>query len=69
MTADVKLIDEVIDVWRPVEAEHITGETYRIAIQPYDPETESWEFILGDQVVCELISTKNGGLFAATRRA
>jgi len=36
----VALIDESVDVWRPVRAKHIGGNVYRIVEQPYDREIE-----------------------------
>jgi hypothetical protein len=63
----VKLIDEVVDVWRPVEAEPLDGETYRICDQPYDRATEAWEFEPGDVVVAELIESSDGPILAARR--
>jgi hypothetical protein len=63
----VKLTDEVVDVWRPVEAECLHGDFYKIADQPYDRETEAWEFEPGDVVLVELIKSSDGPIRAATR--
>lgn len=65
---DVGLHDEGVEVWRPVEAEHLHGSVHRIASQPYDPEVESWQFVPGDEVVCELIESSERRILAATRR-
>ncbi len=61
----VKLTDEVVDVWRPVEAEHLHGDIYRISEQPYDRLAEPWEFEPGDIVVAEVIQSNDGHMLAA----
>lgn len=38
----VALLDEGIDVWRPVEAEWLGGDSYLIVSQAYDREVETW---------------------------
>ena len=43
----VRLMDEPVDVWRPVRAEHFEGDRYRIVEQPYDRESEEWQFGAG----------------------
>ncbi len=65
----VSLLDEAVDVWRPVQAEHIQGKVYRIIDQPYDREIETWQFEPGDGVVCELTDASDGQILAAMRRA
>lgn len=48
-TIYVFLLDEGTDVWRPVHAEHISGDTYQIVdIEPGDDE--NWEFKSGETV-------------------
>jgi len=49
-TVHVYLPDEAVDVWRPVEAEHLGRDEYRL-IGPV-PEDEVWEFQPGDVVRC-----------------
>jgi hypothetical protein len=44
----VGLLDEGIDVWRPVQAEQIGPSVYRIIEQPYDREIETWQFEPGE---------------------
>ena len=63
----VKLEDEGVDVWRPVRAEHIEGDTYRILPQPYDRDTERWAFEPGSAVVCEFVDDEDGRFLAAVR--
>lgn len=64
----VRLLDENVDVWRPVKAEQIAADRFRILDQPYDRGTERWEFEPGDEVVCELVSSDDDDFLAATRR-
>lgn len=49
-TVFVKLLNEDIDVWRPVAAEHLRGDLYRLLEDP--PEGEVWPFGKNDLVVC-----------------
>jgi hypothetical protein len=65
----VALLGEGVDVWRPVQAEQVTGSIYRIVSQPYDRHIETWEFGPGDRVVCEYIESSEGRILAATRKA
>lgn len=45
----VQLMDEVIPVWRPVDAKRIQENIYKITICEI-PEFEEWEFQPGDVV-------------------
>jgi hypothetical protein len=65
----VKLRNEVVDVWRPVRAEHIQGNAYKIVDQPYDREDESWQFGPGDEVICEMVELSASDVLAAIRLA
>lgn len=53
-TIYVKLLDEGIDVWRPVLAEKI-GTAYRLVSAPKgeDISGENWEFPIASLVTCE----------------
>jgi hypothetical protein len=64
----VRLLDENVDVWRPVEAEEIAADRFRIVDQPYDRCTERWEFEPGDEVMCDLVASDDGHFLAATKR-
>ncbi|HXG60006.1 MAG TPA: hypothetical protein VNO22_01415 [Planctomycetota bacterium] len=64
----VRLIGEGVDVWRPVQAEHLGDNLYRIVTQPYDQTIESWQFEPGDEVWCEIIDSSDGRILAAIRR-
>jgi hypothetical protein len=48
------LLDENVDVWRPVQAKELSGGRYRIVTANSDPEDERWAFNTGDVVVCEM---------------
>jgi hypothetical protein len=50
----VYLPDELVEVWRPVLAERVEGNQFRIVSQPYDPADEPWQFMPGDIVTCEV---------------
>lgn len=65
----VALLNEGVDVWRPVEAEHLRDNVYRILSQPYDRTVELWQFEPGDVVICGMIDSNNGRILAATERA
>jgi hypothetical protein len=64
----VRLLDENVDVWRPVNAERIASDRFRIVEQPYDRGTERWEFEPGDEVICELVDSDDEAFLAATKR-
>ena len=64
----VCLLNEGVDVWRPVQAEHIRDNVYRITPQHYDRNIESWQFEPGDEVVCEMINSSEGRILAAIRK-
>jgi hypothetical protein len=59
-TIYVYLLDEGTDVWRPVEAEHVGGEQYRILSANADPEDEHWQFQTGEVVRCETRKLSEG---------
>ena len=63
----VKLLDECVDVWRPVRAEHLYGNVYKILGEP-DRSIEVWQFEPGEIVLCELIRVYGGEALAATSR-
>jgi len=65
----VQLLDEGVEAWRPVLAEHEHDNVYRIIEQPYDRQIESWEFEPGDSVICEVVDSNEGKMLAATSRS
>jgi hypothetical protein len=64
----IPLLDENVDVWRPVKAVLLFDNVYRIADQSYDHETESWEYEPGTEVVCEAKPTKDGQALVAVMK-
>lgn len=62
-TIYVRLLDEGVDVWRPVEAEEEEHGAFRLPTSA--PEDEAWEFRPGSRVICEY----RRGELAATRLA
>lgn len=65
----VALVDEGVDVWKPVIAEHLNRNVYQILDQPYDREAESWQFEPGEIVLCEMIKSSEGLILAAVTKA
>jgi hypothetical protein len=61
-TIYVELLDEGVDVWRPVEAERV-GEFFRIVGLP--PESERWTFPSGSLVRCEQRELSHGSALVA----
>lgn len=65
----VSLIDEGVEVWRPVPAYRVDADTYIVLRTPdYDPQDESWQFPPGSIVVCEARQSADGPIRAAVRR-
>ena len=52
-TIFISLMDEGVEVWRPVEAEMIEDGIYRILSTIDDPGDETWQFEYGMIVRCE----------------
>lgn len=67
-TIYVALLEENVDVWRPVQAEQLRDGIYRILDQPYDRDIESWQFEPGDLVFCEFVSLSEGPALTAIRK-
>ena len=53
MSIFVALLDEGVDVWRPVQARPLTGGLFRIVGVEADVSGESWQFPAGAIVRCE----------------
>ena len=66
VTIYVSLLDEGIDVWRSVLAEHVRENVYRITDQTH-PDGEVWEFLPGALVLCKQINFDEGPALAAIR--
>lgn len=52
-TIYVPLLDEGVEVWRPVEARRVSADTYLILDQAYDRDLETWAFEPGIVVKCQ----------------
>jgi hypothetical protein len=61
-TIMVALLDEGVDVWRPVQARAIGEGLYRILGVDADVKEERWEFPRGAVVRCELRKFAEGGV-------
>ena len=68
-TIYVALLDEGIDVWRPVEAQRLSPDTYLIVDKDYDPRAERWEFEPGTVVRCRKENRDGRQLLVATEAA
>ena len=49
-TVYVYLLDEGTDVWRPVAAERVAGDVFRLDPAAHVPDGESWQFLPGQCV-------------------
>jgi hypothetical protein len=68
-TIYVALLDEGIDVWRPVEAQKLSRDRYLIVDQAYDPGIERWEFEPGSVVRCRKEKRDGRSILVATEAA
>jgi len=64
----IALLDEGVDVWRPVQAAHLHDNVYRVLDKPSGLDDEIWQFEPGDEVLCEMIESSDGRILAATRK-
>jgi hypothetical protein len=65
----VALLDEGVDVWRPVEAVRLSEDTVRLLEdQPHDSD-ETWEFLPGEAVRCKQRDLSDGPALVAYARA
>jgi hypothetical protein len=71
MTGDseiyVKLLGENVEVWRPVQAEHLRDDIYLVLDQPYDRDSETWQFGPGSEVICKPVESSEGPILGATK--
>ncbi len=62
----VALLNEGLEVWRPVKALQLSDSKYKILKDnEYDKESEQWEFPPGSIVMCEKKKIKEGVIKAA----
>lgn len=68
-TIYVALLDEGVNVWRPVPAHRVERDVY-IVLRPddYDATDENWEFPPGSLVRCRDRQTTDGTILAAFER-
>ena len=67
-TIYVALPEESVAVWRPINAVRLHDNVFLIVEQEYDREVETWQFVPGDVVQCEIIQTYEGQILAAVSR-
>jgi hypothetical protein len=58
-TIYIELLEERTPCWRPIKAEHLGGELYRITGER--PDDEVWPFVQGDIVKCRIRTFQEGG--------
>ena len=68
MTIFVALLNERVDVWRPVEAQRVSANLFRLAATEPPPD-ESWEFPPGAIVRCEWRALSDGEAWVAVSLA
>ena len=75
-TVYVRLLDEGVDVWRPVSARRLGPDLFELSTEA-SPEDEIWEFAPGSRVVVETrrgpentypVAVAAAGLVAGQRR-
>jgi hypothetical protein len=66
-TIYVELLDEGIDVWRPVQSEQQSDGTFRLP--DHAPEGERWRFPPGTRVRCEWQHLSDGPALVAAQLA
>ena len=49
----VRLLDEGVDCWRPVDARQTADDVFEIISENPDPGDERWEFNVGQSVRCQ----------------
>jgi HEPN domain-containing protein len=67
-TIYVYLLDEDVDVWRPIQAKRVGESVFQIAEQEYDKSVDKWEFGPGEIVFCEPAQLSEGVCLVAKRR-
>ena len=65
-TVFVQLLDEGVEVRRPVQAVNISEGVYSLlAPDNYDPELEVWEFLPGTKVKCVRLERSKNSIWVA----
>jgi hypothetical protein len=68
-TIYVPLLDEDVEVWRPVEARRLSDKTYLIVDQDYDRSVERWAYEPGTAVTCRQERRNGRSILVATAAA
>jgi len=63
LTIYVALLDEGSDCWRPVDAEHVDRDLYKIVEAV--PEDERWQFKTGNIIRCQRHEFQDGTVLVA----
>ena len=67
-TIYVNLLNEGVNVWRPVRAKKLKKNIYQILNDnEYDEEDEKWEFWPGAKVLCEKRKVHDGIIIIAVK--
>jgi hypothetical protein len=64
----VRLLDEAVDVWRPVRARALSEHVFHLSSDPV-PDDEHWAFQPGEEVVVEHRLSEGGKVLVAVARA
>ena len=64
----VRIVDEVVDVWRPVKARAVSDHVFHLSDDPV-PTDERWAFEPGDEVVVERRANGDADVLVAVARA
>ncbi len=68
-TIYVRLLDDGVDVWRPVLATDLGGRLFRLPDWAYDPDLEVWEFLPGTVVEASASVLGEEQVLVAVRQA
>ena len=64
----VRIVDDVVDVWRPVKARALSDHVFHLSDDPA-PQDEQWAFGPGDEVVVERRANGDAEVLVAVARA
>jgi hypothetical protein len=64
----VRILDDAVDVWRPVKARAVSDHVFRLSDAPA-PADERWAFAPGDEVVVERRANGDEDVLIAVARA
>jgi hypothetical protein len=66
-TIYIALLDEGVDVWRPVQSQRLPDGTF--LLPDHSPDGETWAFPPGRRVTCELRQLSDEPVLVATQLA